>query len=132
MLTAMRHHHFLRSLATLAVLGATTLLPAAGAPAPLYADATLERYFALDWQATGGPGAQTIGGFVVNRGNIPVERMRLAVDRLDASGAATGTSDVWVVGVVPPNNRTYFTASVPGAATYRVRVVSFDWVNCRD
>jgi hypothetical protein len=128
----MRHPRLIRHVLTIAALAATSVLPAAGASAPLYADATLERYFALDWQATGGPTTQTIGGYVENRGNVPVERMRLAIDRLDASGGPIDTSAIWVVGVVPANTRTYFTTSVPGAAGYRVRVVSFDWVNCRD
>ena len=114
------------------VLATALLAPAPGAAGPLYADATLERYFALDWQATPAPAAQRIEGYVENRGNLPVERMRLAIDRLDAGGRPVGTSTVWVAGVVPANNRTYFASAVPAAAGYRVRVVAFDWVNCRD
>jgi len=113
-------------------LATMLLAPASGAAGPLYADATLERYFALDWQATPAAAAQTIDGYVENRGNLPVERMRLAIDRLDAAGRPVGTSTVWVAGVIPANNRTYFTSAVPAAAGYRVRVVAFDWVNCRD
>ncbi len=78
------------------------------------------------------PAAQTIDGHVENRGNLPVERMRLAIDRLAAAGRSVGTSTVWLAGVLPANSRTYFTRAVPAAAGCRVRVVAFDWVNCRD
>jgi hypothetical protein len=32
-----------------------------------------------------------------------------------------------VLGEVPPNNRAYFTTRVEPAASYRVRILSFDW-----
>ena len=122
----------LRSGLIAGALATVLLAPASGAAGPLYADATHERYFALDWQATAAPAAPAIDGHVENRGNLPVERLRLAIDRLDAAGRPVGTSTVWVSGVIPANTRTYFTSAVPAAAGYRVRIVAFDWVNCRD
>jgi hypothetical protein len=35
------------------------------------------------------------------------------------------------LGDIPKNGRTYFRASVPEAASYRVQVLAFDW-NCSD
>src|SRR2546426_12744584 len=55
------------------------------------------------------------------------DRMRLQIERLDASGKVVGSSAVWVFGKVRPDGRAYFSASVPEAASYRVRVLSFDW-----
>jgi hypothetical protein len=54
--------------------------------------------------------------------------MQLAIDRLDASGNVIGTSTTWVLGEVPPTNRAYFTTRVEPAASYRVRILSFDWI----
>jgi len=33
---------------------------------------------------------------------------------------------------VPPNNRAYFEATVPKAASYRVSVLSFEWLDETD
>jgi hypothetical protein len=114
---------------TLALL---VLLPAAGRAGPVHVDDTLQRYFQLEWAATPGTGGPQIAGYVENLGNVPFERMRLIVERLDPTGAVVGTSTTYVMGVVTPRHRTYFTTRVPTATTYRVRILSFDWSNCRD
>ena len=116
-----------------AVLVAIVLLaPAASAAGPIHADDTLQRYFRLEWETTTASHAPEVIGYVENVGNVPVDRMRLAVERLDAGGAVVGTSTTWVMGVVIPNHRTYFTTRVDPAASYRVRILTFDWANCRD
>ena len=69
---------------------------------------------------------------VDNVGNVPVDRMQILVERLDAGGAVVGTSRAWVMGVVVPLHRTHFTARVAPAASYRVSILTFDWSNCRD
>ena len=57
---------------------------------------------------------------------------RLTIDRLDARGAVVGSATTWVMGTVVPNHRSYFTAGVAPAPAYRVRILTFDWSNCRD
>jgi hypothetical protein len=54
--------------------------------------------------------------------------MRLAIDGLDPAGQVVAQTETWVLGSVPPNNRSYFQTQVPPAASYRVAVRSFDWV----
>ena len=70
-----------------------------------------------------------IEGFVYNRYNVRTDRMQLSIDQLDAAGQVVGTTSTWVIGGVPPNNRTWFTTHVPRAASYKVEISSFEWVN---
>ena len=117
----------MRTLATL--LGA--LLALAPSPAPArstYARATLDHYFSIDWQVVRGPRGPVIEGYVYNRYAQPTDRMRLSIDQLDAAGNVVGTTDTWVMGGVPPNNRAWFSVRVPDAPNYRVEILSFDWV----
>ena len=119
--------------ALVAVLVAVALLrPAWGTAGPVHADATIAEYFRLEWQTTPGARGSEIVGHVANVGNLPVDRMQLLVERLDADGAVLGTSRTWVMGVVAPQQRTYFTARVAPATSYRVSILTFDWSNCRD
>ena len=95
-----------------------------------YAPGTLETYFAIDWKVVPGGRGENIEGFVYNKANQPTDRMRLSIEALDASGAVIGRSTTWVLGGVPPNNRTWFSTPVPaaGATSYRIEILSFDWV----
>ena len=104
------------------------LLPGAGAADPIQADATVHQYFRLQWEARG----PEIAGYVENVSDLPVDRMRLLVERLDASGAVVGASTTWVMGTVVAHHRNYFTTRVPSSPAYRVRILTFDWSNCRD
>jgi len=111
----------------LAVTLAVLLGGAGTASAQIYAPASLDRYFRLEWQATRGVKGPAIEGYVYNQGAQHAERMLLVIERLDGAGNVAGSSTVWVLGSVPMGNRAYFRASVPEAASYRVRVLSFDW-----
>lgn len=111
----------------LAVTVAVLLGGAGGASAQLYAPESLDRYFRLEWQATRDKKGPAIEGYVYNQGAQNAERMRLVIEWLDGAGKLAGTSSVWVLGTVPMGSRAYFHASVPEAASYRVRVLSFDW-----
>jgi hypothetical protein len=104
----------------------------ASAAGPTHVDDTFERYFRLDWQAMPSARGPEIAGYVENVGNVPVDRMRLTIERLDAAGAVIGTSTTWVMGIVTPKHRNYFTTRVAAAPAYRVRILTFDWSNCRD
>ena len=121
----------MRALVAILLAGAA-LLPAAGAAGPLYADATLAEYFHLRWEATPGARGPALTGHVENISNLPFERIQLLVERLNASGAVTGRSTLWVLGLLPAHQRAYFTTPVSAAPSYRVTIASFDWANCRD
>ena len=56
--------------------------------------------------------------------------MQLLVEGLDASGQVVAKTTTWVRDV-PPNNRAFFDVAVPNAPSYRVSVLSFDWVEDR-
>jgi hypothetical protein len=112
----------------IAVLVALVLITgAARAPAQIYAPESLERYFRLEWQVTRDKKGPVVEGYVYNKAAQGAERMRLLIERLDGSGAVVGSSTIWVLGGVPMESRAYFQASVPEAARYRVRVLTFDW-----
>ena len=80
----------------------SALLPASGAAGPIQVDATVEQYFRLQWQATPGARGAEIAGSVENVSDLPVDRMRLLVEHLDAGGAVVGASTTWVMGIVVP------------------------------
>ncbi|HEY2993113.1 MAG TPA: FxLYD domain-containing protein [Methylomirabilota bacterium] len=106
--------------------------PITAAAGTVWAPATLDQYFRVEWVATSGPGGSSVSGYVTNIGAGPAERVQLVVEGLDAAGSVVGASMAWVVGDLPANQRGYFTARVPAAPAYRVRVVAFDWANCRN
>ena len=112
----------------IAVFTVAALLTAApGVSAQLYAPQSLESYFRLEWEVTHGKKGPAIEGYVYNQAMWTAERMRLQIDRLDASGKIAGSSTVWVLGQIRMDSRAFFSASVPEAASYRVQVLSFDW-----
>ncbi len=77
---------------------AALLTGAAGVSAQIYAPQTLERYFRLEWDVTRGRKGPVVEGYVYNTGWVPMD------------------------------GRAYFRASVSDAASYRVQVLTFDWV----
>ena len=115
------------------VVAMAVLLPGAAVADPIHAAATVDQYFRLQWEATpGGAGGPEIAGYVENVSDLPVDRMRLLVERLDAGGAVVGSSTTWVMGTVAAHHRNHFTTRVPSAPAYRIRILTFDWSNCRD
>jgi hypothetical protein len=106
---------------------ASVVLP--GAPvraAETYTRETLDRYFRLEWSTSG----QNVNGYVYNSSNRRAAHMQLLVEGLDAAGAVVTKTMTWVRDV-PPNNRAFFEVAVPNAPSYRVSVLSFDWVEDR-
>jgi len=51
----------------------------------------------------------------------------LLVEGVDGSGNVVNKTTTWVVDV-PPNNRAFFHVSVPDAPSYRVLILSFNWI----
>ena len=97
--------------------------------AETYAAESLNRYFTIEWQVARSAGGPVIEGYVYNKQDMPVIRMVLAIERLDGAGQVVGSSTVWVLGGVPPGNRAFFQAKTTEAASYRVKVLTFDWGN---
>jgi hypothetical protein len=112
------------SLALLAPL----LLASTALARPNYAPGSLDHYFRLEWEAIAGTRGPVLEGFVYNKSGLFADRMRLSIDQLDAAGTVVGTTTTWVLGGVPPGNRTWFQTPVPAAASYRVEILSFDWI----
>jgi len=120
----------LRSLA--GALALVALVAPAARAGVAWSQATLDQYFRVQWDATPADGGVAVSGTVTNVGSGPAHRMQVAVERLDTAGAVVGSTTAWVVGDIPAGQRGYFTARVPAAASYRVRVLAFDWANCRN
>jgi hypothetical protein len=117
------------------VVLATLVLPAALlvllGPATLSAQTYViegwERFFRIDFTTMAGRHGPVVSGYVYNTYGHTADRVRLIVESVDASGAVTGTTLVFVPGTIGPDDRRYFEAAVPpGGVSYRVRVASFD------
>jgi len=69
-----------------------------------------------------------VSGYVYNMNpGLPVERMQVSIQSLDAAGNVVGATSTWVLGGVPPGNRAYFTTHAEPGASYRASVLFFDW-----
>src|SRR5262249_35577321 len=93
---------------------------------PLYSPEALARYFRLDWGVSPGP---KVEGYVYNQTDTLAIGMRLNIEELDASGTVASQTTTWVLGEVPANGRSFFSARVHQAASYRVTVSSFSWLD---
>jgi len=87
---------------------------------------SLDQTFRLEWTKT----ARNVNGYVYNSSNRRAAHMQLLVEGLDAAGTVVTKTMTWVRDV-PPNNRAFFDVAVPNAPSYRVSVLSFDWVEDR-
>ena len=94
-----------------------------------YSQESLDQRFKIEFQVSPGPAQRVLSGYVYGQySGISVNHMQLEIERLDANGQVIGRSTTWVLGEVPPGNRAYFTARVEPADSYRVRILSFDWI----
>ena len=119
----------MRGIRVALVLVTVSLMAAGSAVAANYAQETLDRYFRIEFQVTADSPRPVLSGYIYNmNGGLPADRMRLSIERLDAAGQVIGSSSTWVLGGVPAGNRAYFSAPVEPAASYRVQVLSFDWI----
>lgn len=74
-------------------------------------------------------GRPIVTGYVYNQraGGYAVS-VRLRVEALDGSGQVAGSTIGYVLGEVPPSNRSYFEIKAPArAASYRVTIESYAW-----
>jgi len=112
------------------VLGLLAVLTMTSAGvAAVFSEQTLDQRFRIEYQVTPDQSKPVLDGYIYNvYSGLSAAHMQLAIERLDASGNVIGTTTTWVLGDVPPNNRAYFTTRVEPAASYRVRILSFDWI----
>lgn len=110
------------------VLVTIALISAGSAAAATFAQETLDRHFRIEFQVSGPSPRPVISGYIHNthRG-VDADRMQLAIESLDATGQVIGSTSTWVLGGVPAGNRAYFSAPVAPAASYRIKILSFDW-----
>ena len=74
-------------------------------------------------------GRPVMSGYVYNQraGSYAIS-VRLRVEALDGAGQVVGSTIGYVLGDVPPSNRSYFEIKAPArAASYRVTIESFAW-----
>ena len=87
-----------------------------------------EQFFKLEWQAPAGNG-RPITGYILNDWGFSASRIQLLVEGLDQGGQVVGQRVEWLGALLTPGMRAYFEVPAPGpAATYRVRVFAFDWL----
>ena len=84
----------------------------------------------VEWTAEDDRRGRTlVSGYVYNdRPGSYASDVRLRVDALDAAGQTVGSTTGYVMGDVPPSNRSYFEVRAPAkAAGFRVMVQSYTW-----
>jgi hypothetical protein len=88
-----------------------------------------ERHFRLDWTAQGPPSGRAIDGYIYNNYGSHASNVQILAQALDGSGSLVGQQLAWVPGGVPPLSRSYFKVpALPAAASYRVSVWAYDWL----
>ena len=116
----------MRRIGYVALVGWLTVLPW-GSPAQEAMDASSLR---LRWDVDPpAQGLQTVCGRVFNDQQMAARRVRVRVEGLDERGEVTRRRDGDVLGQISSRSAGLFCVSMAaGAATYRVTVVSVDWV----
>jgi hypothetical protein len=88
-----------------------------------------DRFFKLEWSAGERKGHPVVSGYIFNDYGFAARDVRLRVEALDASGKVVATTIGSVPFIVTPGTRAPFEVPVPQrAASYRVTVLSFDWI----
>ena len=116
----------MRRIGYVALVGWLTVLPS-GSPAQEAMDASSLR---LRWDVDPpAQGLQTVCGRVFNDQQMAARRVRVRVEGLDERGEVTRRRDGDVLGQISSSSAGVFCVSMAArAATYRVTVVSVEWV----
>ena len=105
------------------------LLTTTAAPAQSYIISGAEQYFRVESEGIEskrwGP---EVRGYIYSKYGSPATNVRLLIEGQDASGATVSSVVAQIPGVIPGNDRLYFEVRVPRAASYRVRVASWDFI----
>src|SRR5262245_28565375 len=120
----------MKRVAVAALVALVALTAEAGSVfAATYGQQTLDPYCRIEYDVSPASARTTLSGYVYNqRAGYRAEQMLLSIERLDASGNVIGTSTTSVLGGVPPGSRAFFSARVEPAASYRIQVLSFEWL----
>jgi hypothetical protein len=119
-----------RGTSTATVLAALLLCPGAGAALAQVFTRSVADDLRVEWTGSEDRrGRPVVSGYVYNqRAGSHAEGVRLVVEALDGSGRVVGSTTGYVLGEVPPSNRSYFEVKAPAAAAgYRVTIESFAW-----
>ena len=108
------------------LMGASLTLAPPVPAGEVYTKETLAAYFRLEWSKAG----RSVNGYVYNTSNRRAAHMQLLVEGVDAAGTVLAKTTTWVRDV-QPNNRAFFEASVAEAPSYRVSILTFDWIEDR-
>lgn len=88
-----------------------------------------EQFFKVTWEPMERKGRPYVAGYVLNDWGFPATRVQLLVDGLDPSGGVVSQTVSWLGQSITPGSRVYFQVPAPQpAASYRVSVFAFDWV----
>lgn len=88
-----------------------------------------EQFFKLNWQVGQRHGHPVVVGHIYNNWGTAATNVRLLVDGLDPAGYVIAQRLAWLGGDLTPGTTAPFEIAVPGpAATYRVSVFAFDWI----
>ncbi len=109
------------TLAILVLMLATTV----ARPQP---SALAERDFRVEWELRRTARGSVIAGYVYNVGGMAATKVSVLIEGLDASGRPVNSTIGHVIGTVPTFDRAYFEERVPEAASYRVSLLSFEWL----
>ncbi len=113
-----------------AVLAGLLMCLGAGAARAQVQTRSVESDLRVEWTGSEDRrGRPVVSGYVYNQraGSYAVS-VRLLVEALDGSGQVAGSTTGYVLGDVPPSNRSYFEIKAPAkVASYRVTIESFAW-----
>jgi hypothetical protein len=88
-----------------------------------------EEFFRVSWESgRTRRGTPIVSGYIYNTYGAVAANVRVLVEALDASGQVVDRQLYPLAGTVPNYGRSYFEFKVPGAASYRVVVASWDWL----
>ena len=109
------------------VLVVLLLMAPAAVAAQSYAIQGIEHYLRVEAATIQGKRGPVVAGSVYNLYGHPMDRVRLVLETVDASGKATSNKFIYINGQIPVDGYSYFEEPAPPAGTnYRVRALSFD------
>ncbi len=95
-----------------------------------YVTPNAERYFRIELEPHQSKRGFAVEGYIYNTYGASADRVMVRVDGLDSNGTVLSRTTRYITGGVPRFGRSYFQIRVPaGAATYRMTILSFDWIN---
>ena len=110
--------------------GALSLLASITAAAARGTIEPSDSAFRVTWQRREYSVTPALEGRVENASRFRVNAVRLRVEGFDGAGHPVGETATWVFGSIPAGGQGHFVVrTIPGAATYRITVATFDRVS---